>query len=534
MISKRIPCQAGNDNYGRLADYIADAGHQGEKSLLSWCAGCWAGDDYELAMQEVADTQALNTRSSQGKTYHLVVSFRPEDESRLTPQAFRAIEERFAQALGLSEHQRHCGVHVNTENMHMHVAYNLIHPEKLTRLEPWRDYIKRDKLCRELEREYGLVVDNGRDPAQARGLGVKASAVEAHTGCQSFEGYARDQGEAILAMLESAGSWEDVHQAFARHGLELKPRGAGLVIQNRHARHTAKASAAHRDFSLKKLEARFGAFQPPRGKLPESEQRYGAAPLQKAPNRNRLWQEFQEQRQEQKTALEAIRQKWELQRRDLQRRPIARGTRANLMKMARQYEAQEIHAARMKQGAGNWLDFLRRKAVQGDETALAVLQSRKEEVAPETASDVQERMQARAAYLAGKSAILEKADLSAKAKNRLVGVALMQSLSSGATAKISKHGSVIYTLPEGGKICDSGRSISFSPEARETALAYMAAKWGVKRRAVDRASGDNVYTLVNGQKVFEQAGRNVFERPAAMHRQRRLEPERPRSQGRGR
>ncbi len=125
MISTRIPCKLENDNYGRLASYIADASHQGEKSLMSWCAGCWAGDDYELAMQEVADTQALNTRTTQPKTYHLVISFRPEDESKLTPEVFKAIEERFAQALGLSEHQRHCGVHVNTENLHMHIAYNM-------------------------------------------------------------------------------------------------------------------------------------------------------------------------------------------------------------------------------------------------------------------------------------------------------------------------------------------------------------------------------------------------------------------------
>lgn len=303
MISKRIPCAPQNDNYARLAKYIAagrehdmqqelsdgqrhydpqrhfetgqgiagnrmrrlsecrlasysqgqergaadflpadarldrraDGGMRRhadlpedvkpEKCLMSWCAGCWAGDDYELAIQEVADTQALNTRTTQEKTYHLIVSFRPEDETRLTPEAFKAIEERFAQALGLSEHQRHCGVHVNTENMHMHVAYNLIHPERLTRVEPWRDYIKRDKLCRELEHEYGLVMDNGRDKAVGRGLGGKAAAMEAHSGRQSFEGYARDQGERILAMLENARSWEDVHCAFARHGLELKPRG---------------------------------------------------------------------------------------------------------------------------------------------------------------------------------------------------------------------------------------------------------------------------------------------------------------------
>ncbi|MDE7065065.1 MAG: relaxase/mobilization nuclease domain-containing protein, partial [Desulfovibrionaceae bacterium] len=83
-----------------------------EKCLISWCAGCWAGDDYELAMQEVADTQALNTRTTKEKTYHLIVSFRPEDQGKLTPQNFKTIERRFAEVLGLSEHQRHCGVHV--------------------------------------------------------------------------------------------------------------------------------------------------------------------------------------------------------------------------------------------------------------------------------------------------------------------------------------------------------------------------------------------------------------------------------------
>ena len=554
MISKRIPCAPQNDNYARLADYIA-AGHQHdmelsdgqrfhdpqrhfeagkgiagnrmrqlsecrlasysqgqergaadflpadarldrradggmrrdadlpedvkpEKCLMSWCAGCWAGDDYELAIKEVADTQALNTRTTQEKTYHLVVSFHPEDETRLTPEVFKAIEQRFADALGLSEHQRHCGVHVNTENMHMHIAYNLIHPEKLTRVEPWRDYIKRDRLCRELEKEYGLVIDNGRDQVQEQGLGDRAAAMEAHTGRQSFEGYTRDQGEAILALLKNARSWEDAHQSFARYGLGLKPRGAGLVVKNRHGRHVVKASAMHRDLSMKKLEARFGAFQQPRGEMPESERRYNAAPLQKAPNRNQLWQEFQEQRQIQKAILEEIHQKWELQRMELQRRPIARRTRANLLKMLRQYEAEEIHAVRMNQGTGNWLDFLRQKAGQGDETALAVLRSRKEEIMPEMA---QSRMQARSAYLTRKTALLESTELSAKTRNRLTSIALMESLVSGVTSKITKHGSIVYTLPNGGKICDTGKHVSFSPNDWGKAVAYASAKWGVKR-----------------------------------------------------
>lgn len=561
MISKRILCAPKNDNYARLAEYIAAGRDQGkeladgrraydperhletgqgiagnrlrrlsecglasrgkgqertsagllsfdarpdrraaepvrrdanlskpEKCLMKWCAGCWAGDDYALGVREALDTQALNTRTTKEKTYHLIVSFHPEDETRLTPEAFKAIEQRFAEALGLSAHQRHCGVHGNTENMHLHVAYNLIHPERLTRVEPWRDYISRDKLCRELEKEYGLVIDNGRDQTRERGLGDRAAIVEAHTGRQSFESYAHDQGEALLGLLKTARTWEEAHQAFARRGLEVKPRGAGLVVKDRHGRQMTKASTVHRDLSLKRLTARFGAFRPAPGTLPESECRYEAKPLHKAPNRNGLWDEFQEQRRLREEAEHAIRRKWRQKREELDRRPLARRIRANLTKLARQYEADELHAARM-QGAGNWLDFLRHKAARGDETALAVLRSRSQEVAPENVRQLEERMRDRAAYLADKTAILENAALSARTKNRLAGMALMESLAEGTTAKISKHGSVIYTVPGGGKICDTGKQISFTPDARETALAYMAAKWGVKRRMVDRLSG---------------------------------------------
>jgi hypothetical protein len=168
MISKRIGIAPKNDNYARLANYIAAAGQEGEKLLTSWCAGC-AEEDYAEGIAEVVDAQALNIRVKTAKTYHLIVSFRPEDEAKLTPEAFREMEERFAAVLGYSGHQRHCAVHKNTGNPHMHVAYSMIHPEKRTWHKEFRDFRARDKLCRELEREYGLAVDRGARPAGGSG-----------------------------------------------------------------------------------------------------------------------------------------------------------------------------------------------------------------------------------------------------------------------------------------------------------------------------------------------------------------------------
>ena len=55
MISKKVDISPKNDNYARLAEYIADAGHEGEKSLMRWCAGCLGDDDYQNGIAEAMD-----------------------------------------------------------------------------------------------------------------------------------------------------------------------------------------------------------------------------------------------------------------------------------------------------------------------------------------------------------------------------------------------------------------------------------------------------------------------------------------------
>ena len=99
--------------------------------------------------------------------------------------------------------------------------------------------------------------------------------------------------------------------------------------------------------------------------------------------------EFSQGHEEQKAELESIRQKWRRKRQELAAKPLARTTRAYLRKLSWQYEREEIQATRSRQ-AGNWLDFLRDKAIQGDETALAILRSRQEVVSSERATNQQE------------------------------------------------------------------------------------------------------------------------------------------------
>ena len=103
-------------------------------------------------------------------------------------------------------------LHGDTEHLHLHIAINKIHPEKLTIHEPFYDHRELARVCTELERQYGLVVDNHTFRTQARPNAAinmeKAGDIESLTGldtaqlpcrfegCAGLEGVRRCFGEA--------------------------------------------------------------------------------------------------------------------------------------------------------------------------------------------------------------------------------------------------------------------------------------------------------------------------------------------------
>ncbi len=387
MISKHIHCKASNDNYKRLADYIAAAKHsrKQEKCLFSWCAGCIDDADYESSITEIELTQSLNTRSEKEKSYHLIVSFRKEDEGKLTKEDFKNIEQEFAKALGFEEHQRHCGVHINTDNIHMHIAYNMIHPQKHTRHEPYRDYKVRDEVCRKIEKQYNLAIDNGIDKDY---LSVKlndtSARVEAQTGEESFERYCHNQHDDIMELIEKAKNWQDVHKTFALFGLHLKQSGNGLAIKNAKGKQVIKASSLDRKLSLASLSKQFGKFEQAKNIeniLPTIW--YKKKPAQQNPDIKELWQEFIKQNGQEE--IQTIKEKFYKEKVKLITLGVNRKTKSELMKLTRSKELAEINAVRMKLSRNqtkNWLKFLQEKANNGDERALRVLQSKRPKINP--------------------------------------------------------------------------------------------------------------------------------------------------------
>ena len=118
----------------------------------------------------------------------MIISFRQgENPSDAT---LRDIEKTMAEALGFGEHQRIAVVHRDTDNLHMHVAINKIHPESKTLHDPFKDHRTIAAACVALELKHNLEKDNhgaNKTPGQNR-----ADDMENMAGIQSLLSYARE------------------------------------------------------------------------------------------------------------------------------------------------------------------------------------------------------------------------------------------------------------------------------------------------------------------------------------------------------
>jgi hypothetical protein len=417
VIAKRIPSPKGGAGFAqlgayvlnaktgddpaswrRLNAYILDADHAGEKVAWSRVTNCQS-DDPGWAVKEILATQARNTRSRSDKNYHLVVSF-PESEKPTRAQ-LEDIEDTICAAIGFAEHQRVSAVHQNTDNWHLHVAINKVHPHTFRNVEPWYDHYRLQEVCAELEIKHGLARTNHGLEAERRQRG-RAGDFEAHQGGVSFLRWVREEARSGLLEARERGDWQELHMALARCGLEMKQRGAGLVIGHRgESRLHVKASDVDRLLSMQSLTAALGSFQPPGERARQQRAQVEYEPG--TPKRSgTLYEAFRKERdravQERATALAALRvqhlayteqlRAWYRQRfrkertsgihgalrRDafLHLREKQREDRA--MRVRR--EATERRDMRSRYPIPTWQSWLEAEAARGSEPALAALRSR--------------------------------------------------------------------------------------------------------------------------------------------------------------
>lgn len=253
MIAKRIDMrQASKSRATRLAEYVTSELDKAGRIADVFTVNCLS-DDPLIAAKEMEICQARNTRSKDDKTYHLLLSF--PDGERPDGDRLREISAAAAKALGLPEHQRIAVVHDDTDNLHMHLIINKIHPQRHTIHTPRHDFKVLGELCANMEKTLALQPTN-HEPAKSRAES-KAQDMEKHSGIESFLHYAREKASTVLS---AAKSWNKVHKALAVVGIAIQARGNGLVLVDKDGGTAIKASSLGREFSKANLEKRLGMF----------------------------------------------------------------------------------------------------------------------------------------------------------------------------------------------------------------------------------------------------------------------------------
>jgi hypothetical protein len=222
---------------------------------------------------------AQNTRAGD-PVYHVILSW-PDGENPTDDQVF-ACGAHALSAVDMAGHQYVFAIHRDTDNVHLHIAVNRIHPDTFTAVYPQRDYFKLDRAMRELELRYSWQHDNGpyvvterngrtiieRGEASQSTQGKRPAAaadMERHADQESLFSYARGAPRrALLFALKNPDlTWRNVHNVLAKYGLEIREKGQGFAIYDANTPDATpiKASDMHEELSRARLTRRLGPFE---------------------------------------------------------------------------------------------------------------------------------------------------------------------------------------------------------------------------------------------------------------------------------
>jgi hypothetical protein len=175
-------------------------------------------------------------------------------------------------------------IHRDTDNTHVHIVVNRVHPESYRAVYPKQDFFVLDRAMRELELRYGWSHDAGPytiierngvpiiersklHPSTQEKMPSAAADLERFTGETSFFTFVRGKPQKdVLAILKAKSpSWDDLHSVLTKHGLALRPKSQGFAIYDTHNSDTSpiKASDMHESMSRTRLERRLGPWRPP-------------------------------------------------------------------------------------------------------------------------------------------------------------------------------------------------------------------------------------------------------------------------------
>ncbi|MDX2100839.1 MAG: TraI/MobA(P) family conjugative relaxase [Leptolyngbyaceae cyanobacterium bins.59] len=307
----------------RLTDYIRSPEREDsqEKCVYTGSRGFLTQKHHSQKAEMLALAQ--DAPRSKDPISHFVLSWH-EGERPSEVQIEEAVDI-FLDQLGWQDHQVIFGLHADTDNLHLHLAINRVHPITLKVINPHRGFDIEDahRAIARIEHAQGWqrephgrhqVIDGKVERVQtsekSRQPAQKQRDVEWRTGEKSAE---RIAIETAAPILKQVSSWQELHRLLAEQGMRYERVGSGAKIFVGDI--AVKASSADRNASLSKMEKRLGAYEPPLEVRPIAER--GPEPLQEVPDWDRYIAERKDYQAAKASALLELKRRQEAEAQQL-------------------------------------------------------------------------------------------------------------------------------------------------------------------------------------------------------------------------
>lgn len=201
----------------------------------------------ETAAAEMKAVAAQNTRCKDS-VMHIVLSW--DSSEKPSVEQWKDAVNYVMDAVDMKEHQFMAVAHDDTDNYHVHIMANKVHPETYKSHTPAWLHKTLDKALREVENKHGWKTSNGLYRwDDERGLAVpttreerqelkqgseelgtgKAAKMELYSGVESLEAYCKKEpAKALNAIMKSTNAnWSAVQNTLQEYGLQMHKADTG-------------------------------------------------------------------------------------------------------------------------------------------------------------------------------------------------------------------------------------------------------------------------------------------------------------------
>ncbi|MES4086610.1 IncI1-type relaxase NikB [Escherichia coli] len=224
-----------NESFVALVDVMKDGCEWVNFYGVTCFHNCTSLETAAADMEYIA-RQAHYAKDDTDPVFHYILSWQSHESPR--PEQIYDSVRHTLKSLGLADHQYVSAVHTDTDNLHVHVAVNRVHPETgyLNRLS-WSQE-KLSRACRELELKHGFAPDNGCWVHAPGNRIVRKTAVErdrqnawTRGKKQTFRGYVAQTAVAGLRS-EPVHDWLSLHRRLAEDGLYLSHMDGKFLVMD--------------------------------------------------------------------------------------------------------------------------------------------------------------------------------------------------------------------------------------------------------------------------------------------------------------